>query len=45
MGRKSPGDTAVAYDLEEIVITASRRPEKAFEMPYAVNVQGRIRSE
>jgi len=31
-----------AYDLEEIVVTASRREEKALEIPATVNVQGMI---
>ena len=41
-GAESSGDKADAYDLEEIVVAASRRPENAFAMPYAVNVQGMI---
>ena len=32
--------TAGAYDLEEIVVTASRRAENAFSAPYTVIVQG-----
>jgi len=28
-----------AYDLDEIIVTASRRSEKAFVVPYTVNVQ------
>ena len=31
---------AGAYDLEEIVVTASRRAENAFDAPYSVAVQG-----
>ena len=31
-----------AYDLEEIVVTASRRAENAFEIPASVNVLGMI---
>ena len=32
-----------AYDLEEIVVTASRRAENAFEMPFSVSSQDMIR--
>ena len=32
--------TAGAYDLEEIIVTASRRAENAFSVPYTINVQG-----
>ena len=35
--------TIGAYDLEEIVVTASRRAEKAFEMPFSVNSQDMVR--
>jgi len=48
-GGSLPGSTAVAaeatadaYDLEEIVVTASRRSASAYAVPYAVNVQGMI---
>ena len=34
--------SAGAYDLEEIIVTASRRAENAFAVPYAVTVQGMI---
>ena len=37
---KSSSSEASAYDLEEIVVTASRRAENAFSSPYAVIVQG-----
>ena len=29
-----------SYDLEEIVVSASRRAENAFNMPYTINVRG-----
>jgi len=32
-------DSVSAYDLDEIVVIASRRAEAAFEAPYTVNVQ------
>lgn len=34
--------TSDAYDLEEIIVTATRRGESAFAMPYTVNVQGMV---
>ncbi len=34
--------TVGAYDLEEIVVTASRREERAFEMPFSVNSQDQV---
>jgi hemoglobin/transferrin/lactoferrin receptor protein len=37
---ESSSSEASAYDLEEIVVTASRRAENAFSLPYAVIVQG-----
>lgn len=39
-GAESLTATPDAYDLEEIVVTATRRGENAFAMPYTVNVQG-----
>ena len=41
-GAENAGDIPGAYDLEEIVVTATRRAEKAFAMPYSINVQGLI---
>ncbi|NIA27032.1 MAG: TonB-dependent receptor [Desulfobulbaceae bacterium] len=35
----SSGESVGAYDLDEIIVTASRRSEKAFVVPYTVNVQ------
>ncbi len=40
---ESTTKTVGAYDLEEIVVTASRRAESAFEMPFSVNSQDRVR--
>ncbi len=37
---ESSSSEASAYDLEEIVVTASRRAENAFSLPYTVIVQG-----
>ena len=35
----SPATSVDAYDLDEIIVTASRRSETAFVVPYTVNVQ------
>jgi hemoglobin/transferrin/lactoferrin receptor protein len=35
----SSENTADAYDLDEIIVTASRRSEKVFAVPYTANVQ------
>jgi hemoglobin/transferrin/lactoferrin receptor protein len=35
--------TVGSYDLEEIVVTASRREQSAFEMPYSVILQDMLR--
>lgn len=32
-------DGVSAYDIDEIVVTASRRPENAFKEPYSINVR------
>lgn len=36
---ESSANSVDAYDLDEIIVTASRRSEKAFAVPYMVNVQ------
>jgi hemoglobin/transferrin/lactoferrin receptor protein len=37
--RAATADSVDAYDLDEIIVIASRRAEAAFEAPYTVNVQ------
>ena len=43
LGEELATKTVEAYDLEEIVVTASRRAERAFEMPFSVNSQDLVR--